>query len=78
MDGKAKYIFPALLSGMMAIMMTCVITWLNLGFVPDFVARWLKAFVVAWPLAYLAALVSAPVARKGTAIIIAKLEGRRG
>lgn len=77
MEGKAKYIFPALLSGMMAFMMTCVITWLNLGLVPDFVWKWLRAFVVAWPLAYLAALIAAPFARKGTAYILAKLDGPR-
>lgn len=77
MEGKARYIYPALLAGMMAFMMTAVITWLNLGFVPDFLGRWMKAFVVAWPLAYLAALSAAPFARRGTAFIVGMLEGRK-
>ena len=42
---------------------------------PDFIARWLKAFVIAWPLAYLAALIAAPIARRGTAWIVAKIDG---
>jgi hypothetical protein len=77
MEGKARFIFPALLSGVMAFLMTAVITYLNLGLPPDFIARWLKAFVIAWPLAYCAALIASPIARRGTAFIIARLEGRR-
>jgi hypothetical protein len=77
MEGKAKFIFPALLSGVMAFLMTAVITFLNLGMPADFLARWLKAFVIAWPLAYCAALIASPIARRGTALIIARLEGRR-
>lgn len=75
MEGKARYIFPALLSGIMAFLMTSVITYINVGAPPDFIARWLKAFVIAWPLAYLAALIATPFARRGTAFIIAKLDG---
>ncbi len=77
MEGKARYIFPALLSGVMAFLMTAVITWLNIGAPPDFIARWLKAFVVAWPLAYLAALIASPIARRGTMAIIAMLDGKK-
>ncbi|MFN3481517.1 DUF2798 domain-containing protein [Rhabdaerophilum calidifontis] len=77
MEGKAKYIFPALLSGVMAFLMTAVITFINLGMPPDFVARWLRAFLIAWPLAYCAALIAAPIARRGTALIVARLEGRK-
>ncbi|KAF0231450.1 MAG: hypothetical protein FD175_751 [Beijerinckiaceae bacterium] len=77
MQGKARFIFPAILSGVMAFLMTAVITYLNLGMPPDFVARWLKAFVIAWPLAYCAALIASPIARKGTAWIVAKIEGQQ-
>lgn len=77
MEGKAKYIFPFFLSGIMAFLMTAVITWLNLGLVPDFLSRWLKAWIIAWPLAYLAALIAAPFARRATGWVIAWLEGRR-
>lgn len=75
MDGKAKYIFPAFLSGIMAFLMTAFVTWLNLGFVSDFLAKWMKAWAMAWPLAYLAALIAAPFARRATAFVISKLDG---
>ena len=39
MEGKARYIFPALLSGIMAFLMTSVITYINVGAPPDFIAR---------------------------------------
>lgn len=77
MEGKARYIFPAILSCVMAFLMTAVITFINLGAPPGFVGLWLKAFAIAWPLAYLAALVAAPIARRGTALIIAAIEGHR-
>lgn len=75
MEGKARFIFPAILSCVMAFLMTAVVTFLNVGMPPDFVARWLKAFVIAWPLAYCAALIASPIARRGTAKIIALIEG---
>lgn len=75
MEGKARFIFPALLSGVMAFLMTAVVTYLNIGFPPDFLAKWMHAFVVAWPLAYCAALIASPLARRGTIWIIAKLDG---
>ncbi len=74
MQGKAKFIYPAFLSAIMAFLMTAIVTVLNVGFPPDYVARWLKAFGIAWPLAYLAALMAAPFARAGTAKIIGWLE----
>jgi Protein of unknown function (DUF2798) len=75
MDGKAKYIFPVLMAGVMAFLMTALITALNLGFPPDYLARWLKAFMIAWPCAALTAFLAIPLARKGTAKIIAMIEG---
>ena len=75
MEGKARFIFPALLSGVMAFLMTAVITYLNLGMPVDFVAKWLRAFVIAWPLAYCAALIATPIARRGTARIIRWIDG---
>lgn len=76
MEGKARFIFPAILSGIMAFLMTCVITYINLGAVEGFVFKWLRAFVIAWPLAYCAALIATPFARRGTAMILAQLEGK--
>jgi Protein of unknown function (DUF2798) len=77
MEGKARFIFPALLSGVMAFLMTAVVTALNVGFPPDYLARWIKAFIIAWPLAYGAALIASPLARRGTMWVIARIDGPR-
>jgi hypothetical protein len=75
MEGKAKYIFPVLMAGVMAFLMTALVTFLNLGVPPDFFYLWMKAFIIAWPAAALAAFIAIPVARKTTAAIVKKIEG---
>jgi hypothetical protein len=75
MDGKARYIFPVLMAGVMAFLMTALVTWLNLGLPPNFLALWMKAFAVAWPAASVAAFIAIPLARKATARIVRLLEG---
>jgi cation transport ATPase len=74
MDGKAKIIFPVLMASIMAFMMTAVITWANLGFVPDFPVRWMKAFAIAWPCAIGAIFIATPIARRATGLIVGRLE----
>lgn len=70
MTGKARFIFPILMSGVMAFLMTALVTFLNLGFPPDFLARWLRAFAIAWPCAAVAAFIAIPLARRGTGFIV--------
>ena len=77
MQGPARFIYPAILSGIMAFLMTAIVTAINVGIPPDFLARWMRAFVIAWPCAYGAALIAAPFARRGTAFIVSKLEASR-
>lgn len=76
MEGKAKFIFPVLMAGVMAFLMTALITWLNLGFPPNYLFLWIKAFVIAWPAAALAAFIAIPLARRATATIVRLVEGR--
>jgi hypothetical protein len=75
MDGKAKFIFPVLMAGVMAFLMTGLVTALNLGFPSDFIWKWLVAFIIAWPCAAVAAFIAIPVARKATAGIVKMLDG---
>lgn len=75
MEGKAKYIFPVLMAGVMAFLMTALVTFLNLGLPADFLYLWMKAFIIAWPAAALAAFIAIPIARKTTAAIVKKIEG---
>ena len=77
MQGKAKYIFPVLMAGVMAFLMTALITWLNLGFPPNYLGLWMKAFAIAWPMASLAAFLAIPLARSATQKIVSLLDGNR-
>lgn len=75
MQGKAKFIFPVLMAGVMAFLMTGLVTWLNLGFPADFLKRWMTAFIIAWPCAAGAAFIAIPVARKVTDAIVKRIDG---
>ena len=75
MQDKARFIQPVIMSGFMAFMMTAVITYMNIGGVPDFVIRWLHAFAVAWPLAALAAFIALPISQRITRTILLRLDG---
>lgn len=75
MQGKARFIQPVLMAGIMAFLMTAVITYINLGLPDDFLVRWLVAFIVAWPLAVGAAFIAIPIARNVTQRIVSLLEG---
>jgi cation transport ATPase len=75
MQGKAKFIFPVLMAGVMAFLMTGLVTWLSLGFPADFVVRWMKAFVIAWPCAAGAAFIAIPTGRRATDAIIKLIDG---
>ena len=46
-------LFPLLMSIYMSFLMTGLITWINTGLEGDFIARWWKAFYIAWPIAFL-------------------------
>lgn len=62
-------VFAFFMSMMMAFIMSGILTFVNLGPVPDFINRWMHAFVVAWACAFPTVLLVAPIARK----IVAKL-----
>jgi len=69
MDGKAKYIFPVIITGIIVFVVSAVVTWTNIGFRADFVARWLKAFLTGWPVAAVTAYFVMPYVRRVTAAI---------
>lgn len=75
MQGKARFIFPIFLSGVMALLMTAFVTALNLGFPKDYLSHWMRAWVLAWPLAYCAAIIATPFAHRATQAIVTMLDG---
>ena len=76
MPAKAAIIQPILMAAVMAFLMTALITYLNLGFPPDYFRRWMVAFAIAWPAAAVAAYIAIPIARNLTGRIIAFLESK--
>jgi hypothetical protein len=71
---KGRLIFSLLMSSIMVLMVTLLVTYLNLGPVPDFLVQWAKAYVVAWPVAAGTAFMIMPGCRRLTDRIVARLE----
>ena len=76
MEGKARFIQPAIVAAIMAFLMTAVITFINLGMPPDFLRRWIIAFVIAWPFATVAAFIAVPVSRRWTLFLVGLIDGK--
>ena len=64
------------MAAIMAFLMTAVVTYINLGLPPDFLWRWMHAFLVAWPFATLAAFVAVPVSQRVTLFIVGLIAGK--
>lgn len=62
------------MAAVMAFLMTALITFINLGFPPDYLRRWMIAFAIAWPFATIAAFIAIPIAKRATAAIIAMFD----
>ena len=75
MEGKAKYIFPVLITAVIVFIVSGVVTFTNIGFRVDFVPRWLKAFFTGWPVAIVVAYFAIPVVRRATAAIVSAIDG---
>jgi Protein of unknown function (DUF2798) len=75
MDGKAKYIFPVLITAIVVFVASAVVTWHNIGFRGDYVFRWLSAFLVGWPVAAVTAFFAIPFVRRATQRLVALLDG---
>ena len=66
---KKKYsqvIFVVITAFGMSIIMSLVITYINMGMDSEFLIRWSKAWLVAFPIAIFAAIIVSPVAKKIT------------
>ena len=56
----ARALFALIMSLYMVTGMTFVVTWANTGLSAGFIARWLNAGVIAWPIAFLLVIIGAP------------------
>jgi hypothetical protein len=76
MDRTSRLVLALVMSAAMALMVTLLVTFLNLGLRPDFVLIWLKAYVIAWPIAAATAYFFMPMARRMTDGIVARINGK--
>lgn len=74
MEGKARIIFPILATGLVVFIVSCVVTCANIGFRPDFVRRWMSAFLIGWPVAAVTGLIAFPQVRRLTLFVVAMIE----
>lgn len=66
-SGRARnLVFAFYMSGLMSMLMSCVITFINTGIDPGFFLRWGQAFVVAWGVAFPLVSFIAPLASRLT------------
>ena len=76
MEGKARFIFPVIITAIIVFVVSAVVTFTNIGFRADFVPRWLKAFIIGWPVAAVTAFVAIPYVRRLTASIERLIDGK--
>jgi len=74
MEANAKFIFPVLATGIVVFVVSCVVTFSNIGLRADFVTRWLSAFFIGWPVASVTGLIAFPYVRRATTGIVALIE----
>jgi Protein of unknown function (DUF2798) len=65
----APICFAGIMSCLMALLMSGLLTAINVGLNAAFVFRWFKGFAIAWPIAFILVLVLAPLVRRWVAVL---------
>jgi uncharacterized membrane protein YjgN (DUF898 family) len=76
MDAKTRLILSFVMTAAMVFMVTLIVTLLNLGLHAGFAWQWLKAYLIAWPIAGITAFFVMVPARRLTDRIVALIEGK--
>ena len=66
MDWKTRLILSMVMTSVMVLMVTLLVTFLDLGLRADFLLQWVKAYFIAWPVAAVTAFLFMPAARRIT------------
>jgi hypothetical protein len=77
MEAKPRLILAMQMSSAMVLMVTFLVTVLDLGLRAGFVNKWVKAYFLAWPVAGITAFFLMPPARPLTERVAALIDGRR-
>ncbi len=75
MDKKTRFILVTTMTAVMVAMVTLIATWLNVGLTHDFMLKWAKAYIIAWPIAAITGYLVMPPARQLTDWIVAHIGG---
>jgi uncharacterized membrane protein len=75
MDGKARFIFPVLLTAIVVFVVSGVVTFTNIGFRGDFPLNWMKAFLTGWPVAIVVAFIAIPFVRRAATALARLIDG---
>lgn len=76
MPWKTRLILVTLMTSVMVLMVTLIVTYINLGLRAEFAFQWVKAFFIAWPIAAVTGYIIMPAARRITDRIVAKIDGK--
>ena len=74
MEGKARFVFPVVITAIVVLVVSGAVTFFNIGWRNDFVIRWCSAFAIGWPIAASTAYLAIPFARSLTQRIVAAVE----
>jgi hypothetical protein len=74
MEGKARFVFPVVITAIIVFVVSGAVTFFNIGWRNDFVIRWWSAFAIGWPIAASTTHLAMPFARSLTQRIVAAIE----
>ena len=74
MEGKARFVFPVVITAIIAFVVSGALTFFNIGWRNDFVIRWWSAYAIGWPIGASTAYLAIPFARSLTQRIVAAIE----
>ena len=74
MESKARFVFPVVITAIIAFVVSGALTFFNIGWRNDFVVRWWSAFAIGWPIAANTAYLAIPFALGLTQRIAAAIE----
>ncbi|MDB5794332.1 MAG: hypothetical protein JWR25_711 [Noviherbaspirillum sp.] len=68
----APVLFAVVMSLIMTVILTCFVTFMNTGMGNGFMLRWLRAFLLAWPVAFICIMLFANKVRRVVTLLTAQ------
>lgn len=77
LEGKARFIFPIIATGVVVFVASAAVTYVNIGPRADFVPRWLAAYSIGWPVAAVTGYIALASVRRVAARLVELIEDKR-